>query len=135
MGRCGAVAKGGEPLQFKPGVPKAPSFLDKVAKMEYVRAAKLLEGVVQQCDMAILATYAQSFSDYVRLTEEVKGQEVIVSERGSHLMNPKVKILALHQKRMIETARELGFSPYSRERLKSHPKKPSTSVSKMLDSM
>lgn len=107
-------------LAFKTGIPVCPKWLSKEAKVEYARAAKLLKdaGVIQLVDLAYLATYAQSFADWRKLTEAINRDGTRFD--GAHsgwIQNPDVRTRTTVFAQMSTAASKLGFSPTDRGRL------------------
>lgn len=120
MGARGPLPEAKPTVNFRPGVPSAPSWLDPVAKREYKRVVRLLAerpGHLQQVDMAVLCTYAQGYSDVVRLTLDVRREgESLSGAKGGSYLNPKCSALAQAHNRMREAQAKLGFSPGDRAR-------------------
>ncbi len=113
-------------LNFPPGVPPPPAYLDAFARREYRRVTALLGAVpnhLQQVDMSVLATYAQAYSDVCRLTKEVRVEgETLVSElKGTSYLNPKCSALSAAHNRLRESAAKLAFSPLDRVRAGTKP--------------
>ena len=107
-------------IKFRAGVPPAPPWLDDDAKAEYARAAEELEAAeasVQQPDMAVLARYAQAYSDVARLTQKIRDEgEVTMGVQGP-VANPRLRALSLAHRTLAETCQKLGFSPADRARV------------------
>ena len=69
------------PLQDNP-----PSWLDKTAKTEWKRILPLIRELpVADLDMALLAMYCQTYSNYISATKELDNEMVIETERGTKL--------------------------------------------------
>lgn len=110
-----------ERINFGAQIPPPPPHLDADAKKEYRRVAKAMEdageGYLQVVDVALLATYAQAWSDVIRLTPLVRGKETLTSDKGNDYPNPLAASLAQANNRVASTSKELGFSPNSRKRI------------------
>lgn len=69
------------PLQKTP-----PNWLDNVAKAEYKRIYPLiLELPIKSLDLALLAMYCQTYSNYIDSTKKLAREKVVETERGSKL--------------------------------------------------
>lgn len=111
-----------KPVRFSPGVPPPPPWLDEAAIGEYQRVAGQLEvagdAYLQQVDMSDLSTYAQAYSDVVRLTPLVRAEgEALTSDKGNLYPNPRNNALQMAYNRMSKAAARLGFSPTDRARI------------------
>lgn len=72
--------------QLTPLQKTAPSWLDDLAKKEWNRILPLLtELKVAALDMAMLAMYCQTYSNYVKSTKKLERDMVIETERGTKL--------------------------------------------------
>lgn len=72
--------------QLTPLQKKAPSWLDDLAKKEWNRILPLVtELKVVALDMALLAMYCQTYSNYVKATKKLEREMVIETERGTKL--------------------------------------------------
>ena len=102
-------------------LPPPPSHLNAAAKREYRRAAEQLAEIgvgLEAVDSALLAVYAQSWADVIRLTQEIRDEgEVVAGYRGAMRRNPKLGILKSAADRVQATAKLLGLSPSSRKQL------------------
>lgn len=122
MGARGPARKTPTPhARTTAGVPPAPPWLDEVAAEEYHRVAKELteaEVDIQHVDMAILSLYAQSYSDVMQLTLDLREEGVVTeTKRGTPVSNPKVTALNGAYNRLRHAAMRLGFSPLDRLRV------------------
>jgi len=120
MGARGPAPKSKQTVNFRAGVPDAPRWLDASARAEYRRVVREIEHGKggQQVDMALLATYAQAWSDVRRLTLVVRKEgETLTSDKGNAYMNPNVNALSMKQKTLLAAAAKLGFSPQDRARV------------------
>jgi P27 family predicted phage terminase small subunit len=108
-------------ISFGASIPPPPPHLDADAKKEYKRVADAMgeagDGYLQCVDVALLSTYAQAWSDMVRLTPLVRGQETLMSDKGNAYPNPLAASLAQAYNRVAAATKELGFSPNSRKRI------------------
>lgn len=105
-----------KPVRFSPGVPPPPPDLDDAGRAEYERVAKEAEENLQQVDASDLFTYAQGFSDVMRLTRLVREQgESLTSDKGNLYPNPNNNALQMAYTRMSKAADKLRFNPKSRD--------------------
>jgi P27 family predicted phage terminase small subunit len=127
MGARGPIGKSAAGLKFTAGAPPAPAWLDATAKAEYERAVTELASIpdhIQQVDLAVLATYAQAYSDVCRLTKAVRREgDTVKSSKGTAYLNPKSIALASAHKRLQQASAKLGFSPVDRLRMTGKGKK------------
>jgi P27 family predicted phage terminase small subunit len=120
MGARGPAPKGKGCVAFRAGVPKPPAWLDQCGRMEYRRAVREIGHANggQQMDMALLATYAQAYSDVRRLTMVVRKEgETLMSDKGNVYMNPNCNALSMAKKTLMAAAAKLAFSPSDRARV------------------
>lgn len=72
--------------QLTPLQKTAPSWLDSLAQKEWNRILPLLtELKVKALDMAMLAMYCQTYSNYVKATKQLERDMVVETERGTKL--------------------------------------------------
>lgn len=99
-------------------IPTAPEWLDENAQKKYYEAAAALTSAridLQASDFDALAVYAQAWSDYVRLTGEIRNEgELIEGYRKSKVKNPKLTVLKSAFDRMKDAGNRLGLSPKAR---------------------
>ena len=108
-----------------PGMPECPSHLDDLAKAEWARAGTILDeiGLMTGLDMAVLAGYCQSFSEWAKATEEVKALGMVYKRKdGTPGLNPYLRVSRESYDRMLKAAVLLGLSPSSRAGLKVNKK-------------
>lgn len=122
---------------FTDGVPPPPDWLDAAAVEEYLRVSEELEkqpGHLQMVDMAVLAQYAQSYSDTVRLTAEIRifGEFAYSPKTWTEYAHPRVGMLSMARKALLECATKLGFSPTSRSQLGPREKKAANPLNAIL---
>ena len=120
MGARGPAPKGKGCVAFRSGVPRPPAWLDASGRTEYRRAAREIAHANggQQMDMALLATYAQAYSDVRRLTLAVRKEgETLTSDKGNVYLNPNATLLSMRQKTLMAAASKLAFSPSDRARV------------------
>lgn len=114
-------------LEPKPpeGMPECPEHLDELAKEEWARAGAILDdiGLMTELDMAVLAGYCQSFSEWAKATEEVKTLGMVYKRKdGTPGLNPYLRVSRESYDRMLKAAVLLGLSPSSRAGLKVNKK-------------
>lgn len=117
MGSRGPLAKDKKDgLKLAPGVAEPPPHLDEAGRAEYLRAAELLGDHCTHADMVVLAQYAAAWSDVVRLEAACRGNEVVQGPQGP-VVNPLLKAIAIKERRLMQCASKLGFSPVDRARV------------------
>ncbi|WP_239724549.1 phage terminase small subunit P27 family [Mammaliicoccus sp. A-M4] len=100
------------PLQKTP-----PNFLDKVAKAEYKRIYPLLEELdIASLDLALIAMYCQTYSNYIDASKHLVREKVVETERGSKL-SPYYTIQRDSITAMNQIAPKLGLSLDSRMKI------------------
>lgn len=112
-------------------LPPPPRGLDRVAKSEWIRAAKILRNmrVLTEADLAVLKGYCVNFSYADACEAQVAKQGITVTEyRGSgenaysiSKENPAFTAGIKARKQELEFMRELGLTPASRTRVQSAP--------------
>lgn len=108
-------------------MPECPTHLDALAKEEWVRAGAILDdiGLMTGLDMAVLAGYCQSYSEWAKATEEVKALGMVYKRKdGTPGLNPYLRVSRESYDRMLKAAVLLGLSPSSRAGLKVEKPKP-----------
>lgn len=126
MGSRGKAPEIKPTVQFRPGVPPAPAWLDDTARTEYDRARDEIEAAgmnaILQTDAAVLATYAQAYSDVSRLTVAIREEgETVRQPNGVICVSPKAHLLAAAQRQLLAGITRLGFSPKDRKTKFSKP--------------
>ena len=106
----------------RPGVPAAPSFLDKEALLEWERLIPELQlrGLIEKIDLGVLTSYVTAWSQLAAAERAlcVEGA-VLIDHRGALVTSPWVKVAATARAQLIAAGRELGLSPASRTQVKS----------------
>jgi len=108
-------------------MPSCPRHLDKEARKEWRRTAKILKqiGLLTELDRAVLTGYCQSWSEYVSATLEAQRMgSVYKKSDGTPGINPYVRLAREAYDRMMKAAVLLGLSPSSRAGLKVEKPKP-----------
>jgi len=108
-------------------MPPCPKHLDKDAKKEWRRAGKILQsiGLMTDLDMAVLAGYCQSYSEWAAATAEVQVKGLVYKKPdGSPGLNPYLRVAREAYDRMMKAAVLIGMSPSSRAGLKVEKPKP-----------
>jgi P27 family predicted phage terminase small subunit len=113
---------------FETGIPDAPAHLDDIALMEWTRLTQELASkqVITNVDMTILATYCQTYADWVELTQlATKEERYLKTDKGYQYKNPLYADIAKIRKELQNYSAELGITPSSRSRVKAmKPAKP-----------
>lgn len=123
--------------KFTEGVPPPPDWLDGLAVEEYERVSEELAkqpGHLQMVDMAVLAQYAQSYSDMVRLTAEIRlyGEFAFSERTKTEYAHPRIGMLSMAKKSMLDCATKLGFTPTARSQLGPREKKAANPLNSIL---
>jgi P27 family predicted phage terminase small subunit len=109
-------------------IPRPPKFLNKLAKKEFRRVARLLFplGLMTELDMPALAAYAESFARWAEAVEKIEGEGMMaVGSKNGHLyQNGYVGIANSAMKQMMSIATEFGMTPSSRARVSVPTNKP-----------
>lgn len=100
----------------------APHWLDHMAKIEYERVVKLMKDKlpVSQLDLTLVATYANLYSQYRKLTRDINKHGTVIIETDeegneeSRRANPAWNQFLNTQKELRAIAGQLGMSPSSR---------------------
>ena len=107
--------------------PKPPPMLDRTAKAEWRRVAKLLVDLqmVSLLDRAALTVYCQGWSDFVSLTKQVQEEgHVVIGKSGDTKRNPALVSLIDARTSMMAAAVKLGLNPVDRARMLASISKP-----------
>lgn len=116
-------------VNFEPGIPEAPDFLDAAARAEWDRIAPLLNtaGLLATVDGAQLALYCQAYSRWrkaeLKLQEmEAKDAEgcgiVTKSPNGFDQLGYWMVVANKAQEQVSKALAEFGMSPVARARVK-----------------
>lgn len=108
-----------------PGVPVAPKWLDKEARVEWDRVVPQLAalGVLTGLDGGALERYCVAHSNWIRAQRAVQKEGTVIKTPFGPQKNPNVKIALDERAAARLLATELGLSPSSRSRVKA-PEKP-----------
>jgi P27 family predicted phage terminase small subunit len=104
----------------RPIAPKCPTWLDADAKREWRRVAPELErlGLLTGIDMAALAAYCQSYSEWKRYTAVIEKEgSTFTTDTGQIRARPEV---AMGRKALADVrawAIEFGLTPSARARM------------------
>jgi len=104
----------------KAKLPKAPSYLNDVAKKEWRRMGRRLfdAGLLTELDETALASYCQSYSSWVEANEKVQELGAVVVRMRGPVRSPWVGIASQAWKEMTRMLGEFGMTPSSRSRVK-----------------
>ena len=108
----------------KEGIPPAPKHLDKVARAEYHRVARLLKKcrTITEADLAVLTCYASAWARLIEAEMQLKTTGLIVkSPAGFPCISPYLSIVRAASEELRKLAGELGLSPAARTKLKASP--------------
>lgn len=104
-------------IELPPGCPEAPEWLSEIARDEWNRIIGVLvtTGIVTEADLAVMAGYCQSWSDYITAVMDInKNGTTLTSETGVIKPNPALGIMDKAWTRCLRAATELGITPSSR---------------------
>ena len=100
--------------------PKIPAHLTDLERVEWRRLMRILEamGVMTEVEADILALYCQNYVRWVQCNREIeRGGLIVVSEKGTAMRNPLLKVADDAQRTMLRCMGELGMTPSARVRL------------------
>jgi P27 family predicted phage terminase small subunit len=117
-----------QPSAFVPeaGTPKPPAELTKEARAEWNRVVPLLEadGILAFVDLAGLVAYCDSYGTWQRATRMLKVKGLTFkTPKGYTQQRPEVSIADRARKQMVDFAREFGWTPSARGKVKPPAKK------------
>lgn len=125
------MPKGRKPLpqavkdaRAKPAVddrfPEAPSWLSDDARVEWDRVAPILSdwGALNRLDLAALASYCQTYAQYVDCQERLESDGLTTADGKLH---PLARFSDSLLRQLRSLIAELGFTPSSRGRLEIPP--------------
>ena len=102
-------------------IPKYPMHLDKEAKAEWRRMAKVMEplGILTKLDKTIFAIYCEAFSTWAQATRKIQEMGMVrITKNGFTEQNPYFPIANKAKEQMIKALIEMGMTPSSRTRVK-----------------
>lgn len=96
-----------------------PEFLSKEAAEEFVRIATEAGkcGILDNLDRGILATYADSYAGFARMTRTINSKGTIITVDGKKRPNPAVMIQQMYKKQMLDASAKLGIASVDRLKL------------------
>jgi P27 family predicted phage terminase small subunit len=109
-----------ETPKFKPILPKAPAWLDSVARKEWRRIGPELErlGLLTSGDMAAFAAYCAAYSMLVSAQRVLKREGMTFETANGYKMPlPEVAISNTSMKLVKDFCIQFGFTPSSRGRM------------------
>lgn len=105
---------------FKPDSDKisCPSWVkDKVAKKEYKRISEELvkHKLLTNLDVTTLASYCIAYANYVKVIEELEGQDLIIEQTNkagftNRVPNPLIQLQIKYSDEMKKLSSELGLT-------------------------
>jgi len=98
-------------------LPKAPKFLDAIAKKEWRRMARQLYvlGLLTNLDITALAAYCTNYSLWVAATLQIQKSGVLIkAQSGFPMQSPYLAIANKNQGEMRKWLVEFGMTPSSR---------------------
>ncbi len=118
-------------------VPKAPSYLSKVAQAEWRRMAKLLHpiGLLTKVDEVALSVYCVYFDSFVKASEQVAkyGTMIKSPKTGVPMQSPSWSIMNKAGANLHKWAVEFGMTPSSRSNVQATEKKKNDPLSEFMD--
>lgn len=106
------------------GAVEPHEVLDAVAKkLFFAISEQIAKGVVKPCDAYVLSLACQSFSDWVKLTKDLRrdGMTLVNVESGVEYPNPKVVMRDKARDAFFRFCRDYGLTPSSRANLAAEP--------------
>ncbi|MCW9709824.1 phage terminase small subunit P27 family [Avibacterium sp. 21-586] len=103
----------------KKNIPKAPSYLDKIAKDQWNKKIKVLaeRGDITEEDYTNLELYCVNYSLYRSAIEDIaKRGFSITNSQGTESRNPALTAKSEAEKIIIKMSSLLGFDPVSRRK-------------------
>lgn len=108
----------------EPSYPKLssnpPAFLDAGAVAEWERMKPLLDanGLITEADLAAFAIYCQAYSDYSRLTLQIRCDGESVKDKfDSVKKHPLLSAKSQAYLTMSEMLKQFGFTPNARQKI------------------
>lgn len=118
-----------ESLRMRDENIEPPEWLDEIAKQEFERLVDLLKEVrlITEADIHLLATYCDAYSDYLKCTQLIQEEGLMVEYTNKAAETNKVPHPLLTKKKQLfeqmkAVASEFGLSPSARAKL-AMPKK------------
>jgi P27 family predicted phage terminase small subunit len=103
-----------------PGLPEAPTHLDKLAIEEWNRLVPLLHemGVLARIDGAALAIYCDCHSRWLRSRADLIKHGMLMRTKAGYKTNPAVSVITATLRTMTRLLAEFGCTPSSRSTIK-----------------
>ncbi len=104
--------------KFKPVCPKPPKWMDKEAKLEWRRLAKILfsKGLLTEVDLSMFQAYCIWYGKFIDAAKKIK-HDVFETDSGYQASNPLISVANKYFDNMRKIATEFGMTPSSRSRL------------------
>jgi P27 family predicted phage terminase small subunit len=116
-------------------IPKCPRHLNKEARAEWRRMAKVLDelGILTIIDKAVFVSYCQAWATLKQAREIADNMEIMIPskemviekpdgtkiiKKGGLVNNPIYKLIDMQNTAMMKALVEMGMSPSSRSRVK-----------------
>ena len=109
---------------------KLPKDTHKQAESYIINVIKVLNerGLIDEIDEASLIMLANSYSTYLRATEQIQGNFVITNQQKNIVANPLIKIANDAQIRCEKIFKAFGLTSLDRKRLESDAPEEDTSL-------
>ncbi len=122
------------------GRPDPPDFVesDELALGKWHHLCEVLEqlGVLSQTDHDLMAAYACSWSEWVKLIAIVRKEgHTVIGGTGGVIVNPSAREMDKAFGRLVKLVPEFGLSPSSRSRLSAAPKKEANPLNEYLEEL
>ena len=101
----------------------APSWLSATAKKEFKRIVEECEkiNILDNLDLGVLAIYCNSYDCYVKASEQLKKEGLIIYKSTDNgeisIMNPLVNIQEKYTKQILQCSTKLGLATTDRLKL------------------
>ena len=108
-------------------IPRAPSYLDKVAQKEWRNVAKKLHriGLLTNVDLTALGFYCSQYSIWMDALKQIQKHGVLIkAQSGFPMQSPYLQIVNKSVAIMLKLLTEFGMTPSSRAGLKVESPKP-----------
>lgn len=105
-----------------------PDFLSDLAKQEWHRVYPLVasNNVCSEADQWVLATYCQSYAEYIEQSALIEKEK---KKLNSPIKSPRLAIRQQAFNNLMETGKQLGFTPVARQKIAANAQQGDDSLS------
>lgn len=99
--------------------PRRPSDLPGDAVPVWDRTVELLKtmGVITRGDVAVVSAYSVAYTRWKVAEQRVSDEGTFIETKDGKIPNPEMKVAKDYLRQVIMLAKELGFTPGSREKM------------------